>query len=343
MAGSPARGRVAARVGVSEAALITYREAITRALADALKADDDVFLLGEDIAAAGGVFKTTDGLLAEVGPRRVLDTPISEQAIVGTAIGAAALGLRPVAEIMFADFAGVCFDQIANQLAKYRYMSGGQISVPVTIRLAGGAGVGFGAQHSQAVENWFLNIAGLKIVVPSTPADAYGLLRAAVADPDPVLFFEHKALFNTRAVLTVGAAGIELGRADVVRRGTDVTVVATQLMRHRAVEAAERLAGEGISAEIIDPRTLIPFDMATVRGSLDRTNRLVVVQEAQAGGSWGATLIASLVQDHFETLDAPPKLVAAHDTPVPYSAVLEEAWLTSVDRIAAAIRRTVEF
>jgi pyruvate/2-oxoglutarate/acetoin dehydrogenase E1 component len=177
---------------------ITYKQAINHAMADAMAEDADVFLFGEDVAAAGGAFKTTEGLFEQFGPERVLDTPISEQAIVGTAIGAAARGLRPLAEIMFADFAGVCFDQIANELAKYRYMSGGQISLPVTIRMANGAGAGFAAQHSQTVENWFLNIPGLKIVVPATPADAYGLLRAAIRDPDPVLYFEHKALFNIK-------------------------------------------------------------------------------------------------------------------------------------------------
>ena len=205
---------------------VTYREAITRGIGDALADDDDVFFIGEDIGAAGGAFKLSEGLLERFGPRRVLDTPISEQAIVGTAIGAAVQGLRPLAEIMFADFAGVCFDQIANELAKYRYMTGGQVSVPVTIRMANGAGTGFGAQHSARVENWFLNVPGLKIVVPATPGDAYGLRRAAVADPDPVLVFEHKALFNIKGPLPDGP--LELGRAEVVRPGEHVTVVATQ-------------------------------------------------------------------------------------------------------------------
>lgn len=316
----------------------TYRQAITRAIADALEADDDVFLLGEDVGAAGGAFKTTAGLFERFGSRRVLDTPISEQAIVGTAIGAAAQGLRPLAEIMFADFAGVCFDQIANQLAKYRYMTGGQVSLPVTIRMASGGGIGFGAQHSQAVENWFLNVAGLKIVVPATPADAYALLRASIEDPDPVLYFEHKGLFNLKAELPEDSAPVELGRADVVRAGEDVTLVATQLMRHRALEAAEQLAGEGVEVELIDPRTLVPFDAETVRTSVERTNRLVVVQEASPRGSWGATLIAELVQGGFELLDCPPLLIAADETPIPYAGPLEEAWLPSVQRIVAGVR-----
>jgi pyruvate dehydrogenase E1 component beta subunit len=322
---------------------ITYKQAITRAMADELADDDDVFLIGEDIGAAGGAFKTTDGLFERFGDRRVLDTPISEQAIIGTAIGSATQGLRPVAEIMFADFAGVCFDQIANELAKYRYMTGGQVTLPVTIRMANGAGIGFGAQHSQPVENWFLNVPGLKIVVPATPVDAYALLRAAVRDPDPVLYFEHKGLFNLKGELPDSPPVLELGRADLVRSGDDVTVVATQVMRHRAVEAAELLAGEGTSVEVIDPRTLVPFDLDAVLGSLGRTNRLVVVQEAAFGGSWGATLVAAVVQQQFEILDAPPVLVAADDTPVPYAGPLEELWMPSAQRIADAIRETVGF
>lgn len=323
--------------------VITYRQAITRAMADALEADEDVFVIGEDVAAAGGAFKTTDGLLERFGPRRVLDTPISEQAIVGTAIGAAVQGLRPIAEIMFADFAAVCFDGLANELPKYRYMSGGQISVPVTVRMANGSGTGFAAQHSQPAENWFLNVPGLKIVVPGTPADAYGLLRAAVEDPDPVLYFEHKGLFGLRGELPDEPATVPLGRADVVREGGDVTVVATQAMRHRAAEAAEQLAQDGVEVELIDLRTLVPLDLDTVVASLDKTNRLVVAQEAPAGGSWGASLIALLMQEHFEALDAPPALVAADDTPVAYSGPLEAAWAPDADRIAAAIRRTAEF
>jgi pyruvate/2-oxoglutarate/acetoin dehydrogenase E1 component len=273
----------------------------------------------------------------------VLDTPISEQAIVGTAIGAAVQGLRPLAEIMFADFAGVCFDQIANQLAKYRYMTGGQVQLPVTLRLANGAGAGFGSQHSQPVENWFLNVPGLKIVVPATPADAYALLRAAIRDPDPVLYFEHKGLFNVKGPLEAAPAPATLGKAEVVRRGEHVTVVATQLMRHRASEAAERLAGEGISVELLDPRTLVPFDVAAVVSSLERTNRLVVVQESVFGGSWGATLVARVVEEGFELLDGPPLVIGGDETPLPYSGVLEDAWLPTAERIAEGVRRTCAY
>jgi pyruvate/2-oxoglutarate/acetoin dehydrogenase E1 component len=321
----------------------TYKQAITRAIGDALDADADVFLIGEDVGAAGGAFKTTDGLFERFGPERVLDTPISEQAIVGCAIGAAVRGLRPLAEIMFADFAGVCFDQIATELAKYRYMTDGQVTLPVTIRMANGAGAGFGAQHSQAAENWFLNVPGLKIAVPGTPADAYGLLRAAVEDPNPVLFFEHKGLFNVKGALPDGAASVPLGRADVVRTGEHVTVVATQLMRHRALEAAEMLAEEGVEVELIDPRTLVPLDLETIGASVDRTNLLVVVQEAPPGGSWGASLISALLQDRFEMLDAPPLLIATDEIPIPYAGPLEAAYLPSADRIADGIRRTLAY
>lgn len=318
---------------------ITYRDAIKQGMSDALADDPSVFMLGEDIAEAGGAFKTTEGLMAEHGERRVLDTPISEQAIIGAAIGASIRGLRPVAELMFADFAGVCFDQIANQLAKYRYMTGGQVSVPVTVRLVNGAGGGFGAQHSQSVENWFMNVPGLKIAVPGSPADAYALMRAAIADEDPVLYFEHKALYNVKGPL--GGEPVELGRAAVVRPGDDVTLVATQLMRLHAERAAETLAREGMSVEIVDPRTLAPLDMGTITGSLERTSRLVVAQECPQAGSWGASIVARVIGESFDLLDAPPVLVSADDTPVPYAGPLERAWIPSEERIAAAVRESV--
>jgi acetoin:2,6-dichlorophenolindophenol oxidoreductase subunit beta len=317
---------------------VTYKEAIRLALADALQADNKVFLLGEDIAAAGGVFKTTEGLMERFGAERVLDTPISEQAIIGTAIGAAVKGLRPIAELMFADFAAVCYDQIANQLAKYRYMTGGQVTLPVTIRMANGAGAGFASQHSQSVENWFLNVPGLKIAVPGSPADAYALLRAAVDDENPVLYFEHKAMLNQKGELPETYEPVALGRAAVVRQGSDVTVVATQVMRIRAEEAASALADEGIHLELIDPRTLFPLDMETIIESVNRTSRLLVVQESPAPGSWGATVISNVINDAFDSLDAPPALISGDSTPVPYAAPLEQAWLPSTERIIAAVR-----
>jgi pyruvate dehydrogenase E1 component beta subunit len=321
----------------------TYRQAIIRGLADAMAADDDVFLLGEDIGVAGGAFKLTEGLFARFGAERVFDTPISEQAIVGAAIGAAASGLRPVAEIMFGDFAAVCFDQIANQLAKYRYMTNGQVNVPVTIRMATGAGAGFGAQHSQPVENWFLNVPGLKICVPGTPADMYGLLRAAIEDPDPVLVFEHKHLFNLKGELPDAPPPVAIGQAQVVRAGRDITLVAIQSMRHRAVDAAEMLASEGVEAEVIDPRTLAPLDLPTIFESVERTKRLIVVQEATNSGSWGATVVAEVMAARFESLDAPPVMVGGDDTPIPYARPMENAWIPSVERIVASVRETVAY
>ncbi len=321
---------------------VTYKEAIKRGMADALAADERVYMLGEDIGAAGGAFKTTEGLIDEFGERRVLDTPISEQAIIGTAIGSALKGLRPIAELMFADFAAVCFDQLANQLPKYRYMTGGQVTVPVTVRLANGAGGGFSSQHSQTVENWFLNCPGLKIAVPGSPADAYGLLRAAVEDDDPVLFFEHKAMLNLKGELAEEPEPIEFGKALVVREGADVTVVATQLMRARSEAAAAALAAEGVEVELIDPRTLAPLDLETIGRSVDKTNRLLVVQESPTPGSWGATVVAELVAGRFESFDAPPALLTGDDTPVPYAGPLEQAWLPSEERIAASVRELLD-
>ena len=317
---------------------INYRQVIAKAIGDAMRENPDVFLMGEDVAEAGGAFKTTAGLLEEFGPRRVRDTPISEQAIVGAALGAAIQGLRPVAEIMFADFAGVAYDQIANQVAKHRYMTGGQVTVPLVIRMANGAGTGFAAQHSQAGENWFLNIPGLKIVVPATVEDLYGLLRSAIDDDDPVLFYEHKALFSLKGELPSPDYRVPLGQARIVREGTDITLVATQQMMHRATQAADELAASGVSVEVIDPRTLVPFDMETVAASFRKTSKLVVVQESPAAGSWGSSLVQRVATEYFEWFDGPPVLLSSPDTPVPYAGNLEEAWLPSVERIVAECR-----
>jgi len=317
---------------------VTYRDAVTQALADELAADERVILIGEDVGAAGGVFKTTVGLYDRFGGARVRDTPISEQAIVGCVLGAAVTGLRPVGEIMFADFAGVCFDQIANQLAKYRYQSGGQARVPATLRMASGGSVGFGAQHSQCVENWFLNIPGIKLCLPATPADAYALLRAAIRDDDPAIVFEHKALYAHTGSIGGPEAALPIGRARIVRRGGDITVVAAQLMLHRTLAAAETLAAEGIGCEVIDPRTIAPLDTSTILESLGRTGRLACVQESPAAGSWGQAVIGECVAAGFELLDAPPSLIAGDPVPVPYAQSLEDAALPSVERIASEMR-----
>ncbi len=318
---------------------VTYREAVIRALGDELENDARVVLIGEDVGAAGGVFKATEGLYDRFGGTRVRDTPISEQAIVGTVLGAAVSGLRPVGEIMFADFSGVCYDQIVNQLAKYRFQCGGQVTVPATLRMAGGGSLGFGAQHSQCVENWFLQTPGLKLCVPATPADVYTLIRAAIRDDDPVIVFEHKALYGIKGELRTD--GPPIGKAEIVRPGGDVTVVATQLMRHRALDAAERLAADGVECEVIDPRTVAPLDTATVLESLGRTGRIVCVQEAPAAGSWGQSVLSTVAVEAFELLDAAPALVAADPIPVPYAQSLEDATLPSVDRITSVIREVV--
>lgn len=318
---------------------VTYREAVATALAEELENDADVVLMGEDIGAAGGVFKATEGLFERFGEDRVRDTPISEQAIVGCAMGAAISGIRPVVELMFADFAGVCFDQLVNQIAKHRYMTGGQVRIPVTVRLANGGGIGFGAQHSQTAENWFLNVPGLRLCVPGTPGDAYGLLKAAIRDENPVLVFEHKALYSSKGELPKFEDVPPIGQAEIRRSGTDVTVVGTQLMCQRALEAAEGLSGEdGIEAEIIDLRTLAPLDTVTVSESVAKTNRLVCVQECSFSGSWGASLVAAVVGRAFDVLDGPPLVIGGDETPVPYAAAMEAAWMPSTDRIVASVR-----
>jgi acetoin:2,6-dichlorophenolindophenol oxidoreductase subunit beta len=318
---------------------MTYRQAAARAIAEEMSRDSRVVLLGEDVAAAGGVFKATEGLLEAFGPERVRDTPISEQAIIGAAIGASINGLRPVAELMFADFAGVAFDQIANQLAKYRYMTGGQVKVPVTIRLVGGAGLGFGAQHSQLTENWFLNIPGLQMATPGTPADLLGLLKTAIRSDDPVLVFEHKALYSLKAEVPDGEVLVPLGSATVVIEGNDLTILATQVMRQRAEKAARALNARGISVELIDPRSLVPFDFGTVQTSVRKTGRVLVVQESPFSGSWGATIVAQLATECFTWLNAAPAIVCAPNTPIPFAENLERRWIpTEQDILEAAMQ-----
>jgi pyruvate/2-oxoglutarate/acetoin dehydrogenase E1 component len=316
----------------------TYREAIRRALREALASDERVLMIGEDIADAGGVFKVTAGLIDEFGPTRVSDTPISETAIVGAGIGLALAGFRPIVEIMFADFAAVAWDQIINQAAKYRYLSAGQLGVPLVIRASAGAGGRFGAQHSQTTESWYLSAPGLKVVAPANPQDAFGLLLAAVRDPDPVIYLEHKALYSALGALDANAAPPPLGAASVVRSGADVTVVASLAMVPRALDAADLLRDEGIDAEVIDLRSLVPIDSATIVASVERTTRLVTVEEQVPNGGWGSHVIAEVVQHAFDSLDAPPLRVGLPLAPIPFSPKLEDAALPDADRITAAIR-----
>lgn len=320
---------------------MTYREAVAKALADELAADPDVIFFGEDVAEAGGVFKVTPGLYERFGSERVRDTPISEQAIIGTALGAAITGLRPVAELMFADFVPVALDQIANQVAKYRYMSGGQFVVPLTIRAAQGAGNGFGTQHSQCAESWLMNFPGLKVVSPSTPADMYGLLRGAIRENNPVIVLEHKGLYNMKGEVPDGAGPMPLGESKVVRSGTDVTVVASQLMLHRSVEAAEKLASEGIECEVIDLRSFVPLDRATILGSLAKTNRLVIVEEAPHQAGWGGDIASIAVDDGVYMLEAPVKRVNMGAALIAYSPPLEDEVVPNVGRITQAIREVL--
>ena len=320
---------------------LTFRGAVTAAIGDELREDDRVLLFGEDVAAAGGVFKATDGLLEEFGPVRVRDAPISEVAIVGAAIGAAITGMRPVIDLMFADFLAVCFDQVVNQAAKHRYLTGGQCSVPMTVRMANGAGGGFGAQHSQVVDSWLYGTHGLIVVAPSSPSSAYGLLRTAIQDPNPVVFLEHKMLYGMPEEITGELQPLPLGRAKIVLEGTDVTVVASQVMLHRALEAAQALAAEGISAEVIDLCTVWPPDIETVTASVAKTNRLVVVEECPAAAGWAAPLIMDVVERSFDELDAPPRRVSADPTPIPYAPELERAWIPDAGQIAAAVRSVV--
>jgi acetoin:2,6-dichlorophenolindophenol oxidoreductase subunit beta len=318
--------------------LITYRDAVADGIAREMRRDPSVVCLGEDIGAAGGVFKTTVGLLAEFGPHRVRDTPISEQAIVGIAMGAAMTGIRPVAEIMFSDFLACCWDYLANEIPKMRYMTGGQVTVPLVIRTANGGGLGFGAQHSQAVENWVLAVPGLKVVAPATPADVVGLLASAIRSDDPVVFFEHKGLFASRGEAAPEGHVVPLGEAAIARTGTDVTIVALAATVPLALAAADELAASGVQAEVIDLRCLVPLDMATVLASVRKTSRLLVVEENPYQGGWGGTVAAIVADEGFELLDAPIRRVAAACVPLPFADALEDEVIPTTPKVVAALR-----
>ena len=320
---------------------LTYREAVCKALADELRSDENVIFFGEDVAVAGGVFKVTPGLVEEFGPNRVRDTPISEQAIIGAALGSAITGLRPVAELMFADFVPVAMDQIVNQIAKYRYMSGGQFVVPLTVRAAQGVAGGFGTQHSQCVESWLMNIPGIKVVSPGTPSDAYGLLRGAIRENNPVFVLEHKSLYNMSEDVPDDTQPMALGKAVVRRAGKDVTVVAIQLMMHRALEAAELLATEGVDVEVIDLRSMAPLDKETILQSIQKTNRLVVVEESPHSAGWGGDIVSLAADEGVYWLEAPVKRVNMGNTLIAYSPPLEDEVVPSVNRIATAIREVM--
>jgi pyruvate dehydrogenase E1 component beta subunit len=321
---------------------LTYREAVARGISQEMERDERVVFLGEDVAKAGGVFKTTVGLYEKFGPRRVRDTPISEQAILGAAMGAAMTGLRPIAEIMFSDFLAVCFDYVANEMSKLRYMSNGQLSCPLVIRTGNGGGVRFGAQHSQSIENWTMMIPGVKVVAPSSPVDVIGLMAAAVRDPNPVIVHEHKALYAFKGEVPEGEIVDTLGTARTLRPGGDCTIVALALMVPRALEAAEILQREhGVSAEVIDVRSLVPLDTQTILGSVARTGRLFTVEENPRLCGWGAEIASIVADEAFWDLDGPIVRVTTPHIPLPAADHLEDLALPSAARIVDTVRRVL--
>jgi pyruvate/2-oxoglutarate/acetoin dehydrogenase E1 component len=322
---------------------LTYRESVAAGIAQEMRRDESVIFIGEDVAAAGGVFKTTEGLQAEFGPMRVRDTPIAEQAIVGATMGAAMTGLRPIAEIMFSDFFAVCWDLVANQIAKTRFMSDGQCTFPLVLRCANGGGVRFGAQHSQSVENWAMSVPGLKVVAPSTPADVKGLLAAAIRDPDPVLFFEQKSLYGIKGEVPDGEHVEQLGSARVLREGSDVTIAALAAMVPRATSAADVLQAEhNISATVIDLRSLVPLDTTTVFEEVSKTGRLVTVEENPRLCGWGAELSSLVAEEIFWDLEGPIVRVTTPHVPLPAADALEDSVLPSVDKIVDAVRKLAD-
>ena len=324
-------------------AQLSYREAVSEAIAQEMRLDDSIVFIGEDIAAAGGVFKTTEGLLDEFGATRVRDTPISEQAIVGAAMGAAMTGLRPIAEIMFSDFFAVCWDIVVNQIAKTRFMSDGQCSFPLVIRCANGGGARFGAQHSQSVENWAMAIPGLKVVAPSNAADMKGLLAASIRDPDPVLFFEQKSMYGMKSDVPEGEHVIPLGKAAIAREGSDVTIVALAAMVPRALKAAETLQSDhGISVEVIDLRSLVPLDTTTIFESVSKTARLVTVEENPRLCGWGAEVSSIVAEELFYDLDGPIIRVTTPHIPLPSADALEDAVMPSPARIVENVLKLAD-
>jgi pyruvate/2-oxoglutarate/acetoin dehydrogenase E1 component len=321
---------------------LSIREAIREALREEMEDDESVFLMGENVAAAGGIFKVTEGLLDEFGSKRVRDTPISEEGFVGLGVGAALTGMRPVVEVMFGDFITLAMEQIVNQAAHLRYMTGGQATVPLTIRTTLGAGRSSAGQHSQSIHAWFCHIPGLKVVLPATPYDAKGLLKAAIRDNNPVLFFEDKMMYDLKGLVPEEDYVIPLGQADVKRTGADVTLIATSSMVHEALNAADQLSDAGISAEVVDPRTLVPLDQETLINSASKTGRVIVIDEGYR--SYGATaeLSALITENVFYYLHAPVVRIGAMDVPVPFSKPLEFATIPTAEQIVDAARRLMD-
>lgn len=318
-------------------AQLTYRGAVARGLAQEMDRDERVVLIGEDVAKAGGVFKTTEGLYERFGPTRVRDTPIAEEAITGMIMGAAMNGLRPVGELMFSDFLATCWDIVTNQIAKTRYMTGGQVDLPLVIRTANGGGARFGGQHSQSLENWAMAVPGLKVVAPSSPVDVVGLLAAAIRDQDPVVFFEHKALFAEKGEVPDGEIVDELGVARVLRKGSDVTLVALGAMVGKAMAAANQLAARGISVEVIDLRSLVPLDTRMILSSVVKTGRLATVEENPRLVGWGAEISSIVAEEAFWNLDGPIVRITTPHIPLPAAGELEDLAIPSMERIVANV------
>jgi len=320
---------------------LTFAQALNEALRQEMQRDPLIYVAGEDVGTYGGIFGVTAGLLDEFGEKRVKDTPITESAIIGSAVGAAGTGLRPVVELMFVDFIGVALDQLFNQAAKIKYMFGGKAEMPLVVRASCGAGIAAAAQHSQCLEAWFMHVPGLKVVLPSTPYDAKGLLIAAIRDGNPIVFLEHKLLYGIEGPVPEEPYAIPLGTADVKREGQDVTVVATMNMVHKALAAAEVLSREGISVEVIDPRTLTPFDQDTILNSVKKTHRLIIVTEEVKHAGSSAEIAARVAEHAFDYLDAPIKRVAAPFVPVPFSPPLEAEFVPDEAKIIAAVKGVV--
>lgn len=316
---------------------MSYAEAIREGMSIRMREDPNVLLFGEDVGAFGGCFGVSAGMLDEFGEKRVRDTPISEGAIIGAAVGSAATGLRPIAELMFCDFLTVGMDQLVNQAAKMRYMFGGKISMPMVVRLPAGAGVSAAAQHSQSLEAWITHVPGLKVVYPSTPQDALGLMLSSIDDDNPVMFIEHKAIYTMKGDVD-SLTPIPLGKGDIKRAGEDVTIIATGKMVHEALAAAKMLEADGISAEVLDPRTLYPLDKALIAQSLSKTHRAVIVTEENRRGGYGGEISAMIAEEMFDLLDCPIVRIGALDTPVPFAPVLEQVYLPNAQDIANAIR-----
>ncbi|OED32339.1 pyruvate dehydrogenase [Planococcus maritimus] len=321
---------------------LTYLEAVREAMSQEMRQNEDVFILGEDIGVYGGAFGVTRGMIEEFGPERIRNTPISEAAISGTAVGAALTGMRPILELQFSDFMTIAMDNMVNQAAKIRYMYGGKGKVPMVLRTPAGSGTGAAAQHSQSLEAWMAHVPGLKVVQPSTAYDAKGLLKAAIDEDNPVIFYEHKLCYKTTSDVPEELYSIPLGKADVKREGSDVTIVATAIMVHKSLEAATKLEEQGISVEVIDPRTLVPLDTKTIIESVKKTGRLVVVHEAVKRGGFGGEIASTIAESEaFDYLDAPIMRLGGKAVPIPYNPELEKSAIPGVDDIVAAVKETL--